>query len=215
MKKNARIEALRSPAKVSQFISTDDLPPGSRVILCARVSSPSQKPNLPDQKVSLLKLAHERNWTVVAKLAGVESARTERRKGLRKLIRLAKKHKAVLVAESIDRFIRNPTPYAPTDDGDVRRLAKAAEGVQFALVNPPATSARKVRSDQTKRGQAEKQHYGGRPRIESPMKARRLALLPKVIHLHEQGWGYLQIGKQTGVATSTVRDWLRGERKSA
>jgi DNA invertase Pin-like site-specific DNA recombinase len=210
MKKNARIEALKTRAKVSQFISPEDAPPGTRVIPCARVSTHTQEEleKLQRQKVNLSREVAARRWTAVTKLAGVEPAREAGRKGLLKLIRMARERKAAVLVESIDRLIRNPKGNE-VDDWDIRRLVKISKGVSFILLNPPETPASKVRSYQTKRGQKYSGHYGGRPRIEQPKKTKRLALLPEVIHLHKQGWGYKRIGEKLGVATSTVQYWLR------
>jgi hypothetical protein len=135
---------------------------------------------------------------------------------------LAKQHGAVIVAESVNRFRR---PFDPDYKGrkqelplslfDLKRLMVEAEGVPLVTIVPPDTSPSEVRSYQTRRGQAGKDCFGGRPQKRFPKKATRLELTPAAIQLWNAGFSYRKIGQKLGVHFSTVRDWLKCWQKSA
>jgi DNA invertase Pin-like site-specific DNA recombinase len=168
----------------------------------------------------------KRGFTVIAVyeeiVPGWEDMYSERwgRLELERAIVRAKDAKAVLVAPSVDRFRRswNPKwrkkqPQPPLNLFEIKRLLDEADGVQLATLIHPDTPPEQVRSEQTKRGQAGKASYGGRPK--ETKKAKRLRLVPVARALWKKGCSYRRIGRRLKVHWSTVRDWLRGEGKSA
>jgi len=208
-----RIAALRTPAKNSDFIpSVNKLEPGP-VVLYLRVSAPTQKDNLPPQRTNCKAAVDKRGCSVVEIIEEIASGWLEERIGFERAILAARAAGATIVAESVDRFKRSwPKRNAPLSVFDMNRLMAEAVGVRLATVVHPDTPPNEVRSYQSKRGQAGKGNYGGRPKAEYPKKARRLRLSPEAIAFRHEGKSYRQIGALLNVSWSTVRDWLKREK---
>lgn len=220
------IKTVRTPAVPSKFFySIDDLMP-CPVVLYVRVSAHTQKHNLPHQISRLKTELEKRGFTVIAVyweiVPGWEYIHSEwwGRLGLERAILKAKEANGLVVAESVERFRRTydpdwkkrPQPL-PLTLFDMKRLMDEAEGVQLATLIHPDTPPRKVRSEQTKRGQAGKGNYGGRPK--ESRKARRLRLLPVARALWKKGCSYRRIARKLKIHWSTIRDWIKREEKSA
>lgn len=211
-----RIKALRTTAKPSQFISSlDALEPGP-VVLYVRVSSFTHKENLPDQIAKLVAEMEKLGFLVIAIFQEVVPGWEEVRIGFEKAVLKAKDAGAVIVAESVSRYIRilryRSRRFQPPSVFDMRRLMAEADGVPLATLVHPDAPESEERSEQTKRGQAGKGNYGGRPKEQFRKKAKRLKQKPKAIALRREGFSYRQIGRKLGVHWSTIRDWTKDEK---
>jgi DNA invertase Pin-like site-specific DNA recombinase len=74
----------------------------------------------------------------------------------------------------------------------------------------PETTPGEVRNSQVRRGQQLKIQVGRRPKKQRAgyKKKRRQKLLPYVLELREKGKSQRQIARVTGVAPSTLQEWL-------
>lgn len=117
------------------------------------------------------------------------------------MLKLARALDAVLVAEAIDRFIRNENTGGHPEPSDIARLARVAKGVKFATEIPLDVPSR---SNQTKRGQ----HYRKIHSRTGSKKVRRLAKLAEAKRLRRLGFSYRQIGAEIGVHWTTIYGWL-------
>lgn len=222
-----RVEALRTPATPSKdILHIDRLPPGTPVVLLGRASTQTnrQEKSPEDQIKNLKHELEKRSFKIIDDVPefAARDAEYEHRSKLERALLIAEKHNAVVVAESMDRFIgcfgyrkrRNP---APLDVFSIRRLLEMAVGVRLAtLLHPDAMPDRgAVKAYQTKRGQAANGNSGGRPVEQFPKKARRVKLMPQAIDLWKAGRSYRKIGRQLKIHWSTVRDWIQCFKKSA
>jgi hypothetical protein len=131
-------------------------------------------------------------------------------------IEFARKHGAVLLAETVDRFLRHPhfhpvcNPDAQATEEQLAELAALADGVTLATALDPDATPTEVRAYRSKRGQWAKDNRGGRPKKKRPgyKKARREALRQTVIELDRDGLAQREIARRTGVPRSTVQNWL-------
>ncbi len=209
------IEAIRTPAKASDYIAhIDDLEPGL-VVPYGRVSRRQQqrKGKLNHQIADLTSELERRGHDVTDGFKETASGWADDRTTLQLAILEAERVGAVVMAESADRFIRHPE-FNPKTNPDIlptvyefERLMIEAANVQLATLHHPDTHWKIVRSLQTKRGQRGSGHRGGRPAERFPKKARRLVKKPKAIALRKQGFSYRRIGRDLGVAWSTIRNW--------
>lgn len=219
---NARISALRTRAVNSRSIGWIDKLTRQSVMLYGRESEASQKDHLPHQ-IAFVKAEFERRgFKVVATFGEIEPGRertkdVELNKGARmafeQAVREAKRAGLLLVAEAVNRFWR-PFDYHHTENKDawmsefdMRALLEATEGVRLATLYHPDLPESAVRSLQTRRGQASRRAYGGRPK--EAKKQRRSRLRQKVIALRAQGMSWGEIENQTGIARSTARNWYQ------
>jgi DNA invertase Pin-like site-specific DNA recombinase len=208
-----------SPGKASRYIkSFDTISPGDKVVLWCRVSSHVQNRNgnLADQEWSLRCAAVQagaevlEHFTAACSGVGWSSCLCE-------AVQYARKHGAKLVAESTDRFIRHPRyhsvcrPDAQARDVELDDLASWTQGVELVTFLNPETSPSEVRSYQSKRGQAEKQHRGGRPKMKHPgyKRRRRAEQLAEALQLRDQGNSIREIASQIGVPKSTIGYWCQ------
>ncbi len=205
------------PGKASDYIlPIDAIQPGDRFIICARVSTEQQfqDGNLRDQVERLRQIVAERGATVIDVVDFVGPGSFTY--WLRDAAEKARKVHANLLAESPCRLVRpiGWRPQNPVDTlvEDFRKLQRATEGVPLvvALMDSDAAPA-VVKSCQTKRGQQEKGRKGGRPVSARPgdTKKRREKLLPHVRQLRQGGLSLGEIAKETGIAKSTVQDWIK------
>lgn len=135
--------------------------------------------------------------------------------------RVAKSVGAVLVAESTCRFVRSRkfhssrNPNVLPSVSEYEALKEATQGVPLYTIMPPNRKWRKVRAYQTKRGKRCKKRPGGRPKIKYSgyKKEKRDKNLESVLRLHVKGYSVAEIVRETGIARSTVVDWLRKYQK--
>lgn len=196
-----------------------------KVVLYCRVSRCWQKHrgNLRGQRKYLKKwISHyEKKYgvkiVIVAVFCEVASGWSNGREKLIAASKEASKHGAVLLAESACRFIRNKKYHSFLNPdvlpiiSEYESLIKATKGVKLTTILPPDTSWKKVKSYHTKRGQRSKNKFGGHPLTDKPgyKKQRRLENLNTVLDLHKKGCSLGNISKKTGIAKSTVADWIR------
>ena len=129
----------------------------------------------------------------------------------------AKKEKAVIVAPSADRFLRNKNFNTKTNpdvlptEAEFEELKKLTGNVPLVTLLHPDRPPRKVRRYQTKWGQKVKGNSGGRPKENKPgyMKLRRQIKLPQMLRRRKKGESLGAISKATDVPKSTVADWVR------
>ena len=213
-----RLEAIRTTAKAFQYIShIYDLEPGP-VVLYLRVSAPTQKDDLPHQRINLEMEVEKRGFTVIAVFEETASGWMDHRTGFGLAILKGRAANAVLVAESLNRFwrcwrYRSERKMPPLNIFEIKRLMAEADGVQLATLFHPDTPPKKEHGQQTKRGQVGKGNYGGRPVERFPKKARRLAKKPKAIASRKEGFSYRCISRQLNIPWSTIRDWTEGIQK--
>ena len=127
------------------------------------------------------------------------------------------KQKAVIVAPSADRFLRNRDFNTKTNqdvlptEAEYEQLKKLTCGVPLVTLLPPDMSPRKIRGYQSKWGQRVKDSKGGRPKKNEQgyLKQRRNEKLPQVLRRRKKGESLGAISKSTGVPKSTVADWVR------
>lgn len=133
----------------------------------------------------------------------------------------AKSVGAVLVAESACRFIRSRkfhssrNPNVLPSVSEYEALKEATQDVALYTIMPPNRKWRKVRAYQTRRGKRCKHKPGGRPakKYSGYKKEKRDKLLESVLRLHAKGYTVAEIVRKTGIARSTVVDWLRKYQK--
>jgi len=231
-----RLKAIKTSVKASEFIRSIDALKPCKVILYARESSKAQKPNLEDQISNGKAKLERKGFTVVEICREIipawEEATSERgRFKLERAVLLAKEHGAIVVAESLDRF-RRTFVYQwkkgefqpPLTAYEMNRLMEEADGVPLATLTHPDATPSKVRRDQTKRGQAGKGHFGGRPVTKFSSKTEvREKLRPIAIKLRKFGLGYGGIAKQLSVdyreklkkdlSRATVQGWSASARR--
>jgi hypothetical protein len=132
---------------------------------------------------------------------------------LAEAVALAKKHGAIIVAESVGRYVRNRNFHrksmAPTV-ADIEALMEFVDGVKLATINHPDEKVEFVRGYESSRGQEAKGMRGGRPRKKRPgyVKKRGEEKLPRVRFLAWLGESFRSIQQQTGVNFNTARRWI-------
>ena len=127
------------------------------------------------------------------------------------------KQKAVIVAPSADRFLRNRDFNTKTNSdvlptkAEYEKLKLLTRNVPLVTLLHPDMLPMRVRSWQTKWGQNIKGNKGGRPKVNKPgyMKQRRLEELPRVLQLRKNGTSWGDIFSLTGIPKTTAADWVR------
>ena len=123
---------------------------------------------------------------------------------------------AIVVAESVARFIRNIEYNSVTNwnakptVADYNRLQLETDGVKLAtLINPDATPE-EIRSYETKRGKKSKGNPGGRPKKCSPgyKKRERQKFLPIVLERYKQNKNIAVISRSVNLKYDTVYSWI-------
>lgn len=204
------------PGRKSDFIDPCRIRRGDRIVLACRVSQGDQelKGNLDDQESNLREIVEKHGGIVVDAVKHLG-------KGwdtywLRKVVRLARKHNAKVLAETSARLIRHRI-YHPNDNpdkeptwNDLERMKSALQDVEvMTFVHPDATLA-EIKGFETKRGQEQKGNKGGRPRKAAPgsIKERRLKLRPTARRLRREGFSLGKIAAQLDVPKPTIQGWL-------
>jgi hypothetical protein len=216
-----------TPARISDYIHpADDLEPGTKVIIVCRESTWSQElgGNLRDQERKMLHEARSRGLKVVGidshvgpgwHLCHLYGAMID-----------AEDRGAVLLAETVDRFIRPRhyhsanNPNAVPTMADMEDLARYAQGVKLYTIEHPDATPGQNRSAQTKRGQGPhgKDNRGGRP-----VRGReefRLKWEPLAKELQEEGMVLRSIAEEITrkagrrISHTSIGKWLRQRSKS-
>jgi hypothetical protein len=175
--------------------------------------------NLNDQKATVLRELARLGIPVIAVYKKIEPGwRLElcpERASLAAAAQRARKHGAILVAESTSRFIRNIDWTTDNQDAvptkeEFEQLTNLTGGVPLATILYPGASSGEERGYQSRRGQVAKGRKGGRSPKRKPgyKKQRRLALKPEALRLRRDGCGLGTIAKQLGVPKSTVQCWV-------
>lgn len=200
-----------------------------KVVLYCRVSARSQnhRGNLDNYEVFLRKRMKQNGTTKVIRVFREVASgwAWNDRSEFREACRFTKKHGAILVAFSVDRFIRSRSyhskdnPFVQPSEDEFEYLQFVAEGITLATVYHPNKSARKIRGIQSRLGQIIKKNKGGRPK-KNPSgpknnppgykKKRRDELKEGVRILRREGTSYGDIATTFGLRRSTVQYWCRG-----
>ena len=213
------------PGDASHYIkwAPDVIAKGTKVVIAARVSTGQQnrRQNLADQVGHLSRWVADSGALVVGDPVEHVGSGADP-SWLPGAALLARQHGAVILAESVDRLIRNPDfnpktcPDAQPREADLEELRVWTDGVILAtLIHPNATPA-EIRSFQRRRGQEAKGHRGGRPR-KRRWKERRLARIDLARRMRDDGWSCRQIADWLNArddgfrpqTAMTVYNWLR------
>jgi hypothetical protein len=124
--------------------------------------------------------------------------------------------KAVIVAPSTDRFLRNKdfntktNPYVLPTEAEFEELKKLTGNVPLVTLLHPDMSPRKVRGYVSKWGQKAKGNTGGHPILKRPgyKKKRREKELPKVRQLLKKGNNPTEIHRILDIPRSTISGWI-------
>jgi DNA invertase Pin-like site-specific DNA recombinase len=216
----------RTPAKASNFIQHLEAlareRPGLTAVVYCRVSERFQHHtgNLDDQQAAVLRELARLGIPVIAVYPSVESgwqlADCPERQRLTDAAEHAREVGAVLVAETLSRFIRAVNWTTQNQDAvpvqeEYEQLLAITGGVTLATIFHPDTPPRVERSHQTRRGQRAKGRKGGRP---AGKKRKQKANWPMPVkleanRLRRQGISIGRIAKRLGVPKPTVQYWLR------
>ena len=202
----------------SQYIHRfNELQAETKVVLCVRVSSHLQEKskNLDDQEWNLREQAGKAGLKVVGVVDHVGSGVDPI--WLVVAAEYAREHDAVLLAETVDRYIRHPgyhsvdNPEAQARKTDLEWLTALVMGIQlYTHLDPDATPG-EVRAYQIERGQRMKNNKGGRPKGKKvSKKQRREELQGKAVELRRQGCSLREIARRLQIAHSTIHNWLSG-----
>jgi hypothetical protein len=219
-----KIKSKSKPAKASKYIHHLDAyhrrHPDMPALIWCRVSGRTQhrKDNLRTQEKVLRRKLKARGIPVVGVCHEVGSGwiKGKERAGLVEAVLKALKYaNTAIVAISTDRFLRsrgfttNEPDLTPSEE-EFEELKKLTGDVPLVTYLDPDMHPRKVRGFQSKWGQKAKGNKGGPPLKKSPgyKKRRRLRNLPRVLRLQKGGKNPSQIAVRTGIARSTVCDWI-------
>jgi len=194
----------------------------TKAVIYARVSTGAQgyKRNLDTYEKVLRRKLKKLNITVVGCYPEISSGWIldyDERLALANATKEAIKQKAVIVAPSADRFLRNrdfhtkENPDILPTKAEFEKLKKLTCGVPLVTLLHPDMPPRRVRGYVSKWGQKTKGNKGGRPKKNPPgyKKKQRLKKLPRVLRLHKKGASWGDINALTGVAKTTAADWVR------
>jgi len=224
--KKLHAAGLKIPAKASQFVIhlKELVRSGAplKVVLYLRVSSSSQKRtgSLRASQRRMMREMAALKMEVIAVFREIGSGWQTDLVQRAAAATYAKKHSAILVAESSDRFLRS-VYYTKQNQAVLPSLvewesfAHETQGVAVATLLDPDMPWNQVRSYQTERGIIEKNAKCGRPVIIKPgdKKRRREKLLQRVLWLRfTWNCSYRFIEEETGVPPSTFRCWIKGVR---
>ncbi len=219
----SRIEVLCTAGTASNYIRDFKLiQRGTKVVLCLRVSgcTQQQNKNLDDSESFLRKELEQIGAIVVGVIRHVGSGWDP--EWLLPAVRLGKKHGAVLLAESTDRFIRNPYYHSrfwqngQASELDLQYLRRTVgDATLVTWLHPDATPA-EIRSHQRKRGQEAKGNKGGRPKKKKAgyKKELREEWKPQVLLMHREGNSIPDIMRITKLKRRTIYNWIK-ESKAA
>jgi DNA invertase Pin-like site-specific DNA recombinase len=223
-----QLKALRTLAINSDYMEWMHDLKGRPVVIYARDSNNTQLNNLRHQEAGMIAAAKKLGCSIVEVVSVIAPGWEDERdwEQLRRAIRLAKATTgAVVFAEAVNRFTRGSRRCPGEEDKkngplkedlmrqltvhEMERLKAEADGVTLATLWHPNTPPKEVHSLQTKRGQEGTGNKGGRPKIRSRMRERRLRLTPEAVSLRESGHSFREIARQLRVRSwSTICDWI-------
>ncbi len=191
---------------------------GQRVVIYCRVSASDQErsQNLSDQGKNLERELEKLGFNVIESLGEVGAGWKGDRERLALAAKIAREKKAIVVAESVTRFIRSRDYNSVTNwnakptVADYNRLQLETDGVELAtLINPDATPE-EIRSYETKRGKKSKGNPGGRPKKCDPgyKKRERQMYLPIVLERYKQNKNIAAIARSVNLKYDTVYSWI-------
>lgn len=129
----------------------------------------------------------------------------------------ARKHRAVILAETTARLIRSAAfdPSKQYNDMmpntvELASLRTVLDGVVAATLLDPDADPKAIHAQQVTRGQAASGNKGGRPKRTPPgkLKADKERLQPIAKQLRNDGWSYRKIEAELGIPMRTIYDWL-------
>ena len=202
----------------SDYISDNrSLKRGQRVVIYCRVSGNVQErsQNLSNQGENLKNELKQRGFVVLEIISEVASGWKEDRDGLLLAAEYALANNAVLVAESVTRFIRSKdfnnqiNWKVPPTVAEYRRLQRDTQGVKLATLVAPDATPEEIRSYETKRGKTGKGKPGGRPKKQAGRgdPERKEMMLPKVKWMLWLGSSLKEVAEILGVSPTTVMNW--------
>ena len=203
----------------SDYIShIRSLKPGQLVVTYCRASTCTQEhfKNLSDQEENLKHELEQRGFTVIRSFQEVGSGWREGREALMVAAKHALENDAIVVAESVTRFIRNRDYNSKTNwkvtpnKAEYRRLQLDTQGVKLATLEAPDATPQEIRSYETKRGKKLKGNPGGRPKKCCPgyKKREREQYLPKVLVLYKEETNIAAIARSMRLNYNTVYSWI-------
>ena len=216
-----RLRELHSPQRLAtRYIrpieelaaTTRDL----RAYLYFRVSTRHQRGNLRSQALQVKRTLRDLGieWVGGCRVVGPASS-PEAKRQLAEAVENALQHGAVVVAESVSRFIR-PSRYdarqrwsLEPDEFDFEELAALTRHVVLATVLHPNENPRKERSMQIKRGlitRKKRTVQSEMDRTPGYMKRRREEKLRMVLDLLKTH-SYREVSRRTGIPHSTIQGW--------
>ncbi len=203
----------------SDYISDNrSLKRRQRVVIYCRVSGHVQErsQNLSDQGENLKNELKQRGFVVLEIISEVASGWKEDRDGLLRAVEIAHENDAVVVAESVTRFIRSRDYNSKTNRNalptvaEYRRLQRDTQGVKLATLVAPDATPEEIRSYETKRGKKSKGNPGGRPKKRDPgyKKRERQMYLPIVLERYKQNKNIAAIARSVNLKYDTVYSWI-------
>ena len=203
----------------SDYISDNrSLKRRQRVVIYCRVSGHVQErsQNLSDQGENLKNELKQRGFVVLEIISEVASGWKEDRDGLLRAVEIAHENDAVVVAESVTRFIRSRDYNSKTNRNalptvaEYRRLQRDTQGVKLATLVAPDATPEEIRSYETKRGKKSKGNPGGRPKKRDPgyKKRERQMYLPIVLERYKQNKNIAAIARSVNLKYDTVYIWI-------
>lgn len=221
--------ARRIPGKASNFVLPwEFVHCGLRLVIYARVSGREQRRrgNLQDQCSGLRAAATAVGAKVVDVVAVEERGGDYDGEGLCPIgliraIAIARKQSAMVLAESVDRYIRHPDFSAKDSqrrmyrarDTDLRDIHYWADGVELISLVPPDATLQEVERHRQARGKRFSSRKDGRPKKKRPGHKRewRKQKEPLVLELHERAITLKDIVARTGVSYGSVWRWTHGK----
>ncbi|MHC2069634.1 recombinase family protein [Bremerella sp. T1] len=213
-----------APGKPSDYLThLDDIPPSRPIVLICRVSGRYQdwRNNLAPQVWDAKRRIAKRGHKIIRVIEEVGSGwilTHEGRPKLKKAVKIAKRHNAVIVFYDTDRALRN-IDYCHDNDAmpticEFEKFLKLAKGVQIAtILHPdlPRKGKGGIRSHEIKRAQKYKNKKGGRPPKTKQLtkSQRRQQLLEQALDLHSSWVSYRDISAELGVPVMTLHGWVR------
>lgn len=183
--------------------------PGLAVVFYIRVSSYPQawNENHRAQLRYLRAVARRIGLKPIGVIYEVDSGWTRGRQRFAEAVRLAERQHAVILAESTCRFIRSlfyrtTNPGILPTTGEFQMLAAEARGALLATCLHPDEDWKSVRAHETKRGKGIVSEPG-------ELLRQRQNNLRRVLKLRYMDYSILEIVRMTGLARSTIRDWIR------
>lgn len=208
----------------SRYLKQAAIESGDRIIIMARISNDEDKDRLNRQTIAIRQVVEAAGGTVVETFTRIGPTwGRDHYDYIRKVARYARRHKAIVVAETADRWCRSYNytkreQFWVPDSGAFSNLLDAADGVQLHTLHDPDLSPKEVRSIQTKGGHRRTGNKGGRPPKKTRGKyktGRKDELLPKIIELMDQGVSQRKISKVLNVEQSQISRWLKPQYQEA